>query len=150
CDAAGRPVPALALVVPSRANGGISKDGLTVTYHLRPGVFWHDGKPFTSADVAASYRAVMDPRSLVQSRHGYDVVARVQTPDPLTVRFTLKRAFAPFVGTVFAESDAPYYLAPAHLLRNGLARSPLASAAMGTGPYRLVRWARGDRIELEA
>src|SRR4030088_1681429 len=80
CDAAGRAGPALAAVVPTRANGGISRDGLTVTYHLRRGVRWHDGTPFTSADVVASFRAVMDPHSVVQTRHGYDVVARLDTP----------------------------------------------------------------------
>ncbi|HEX3465964.1 MAG TPA: peptide ABC transporter substrate-binding protein [Candidatus Elarobacter sp.] len=151
CDAAGRPVPALAAAVPTRANGGISPDGLSVTYRLRRGVRWHDGTPFTSADVAASFRAVMDPRSVVQSRHGYDTVARVETPDAYTVRFRLKRRFAPFVGTVFAESDAPYYLAPAHLLRGGpLTRSSLNGAPVGTGPFEFVRWARGDRLELAA
>ena len=151
CDRTGRPVPALAAVVPTRANGGISADGLTVTYHLRRNVRWHDGAPFTSADVAASFRAVMDPRSIVQSRHGYDAVARVETLAPLTVRFRLKRPFAPFVATVFAESDAPYYLAPAHLLGTGpLAQSPLNAAPVGTGPFRAVRWARGDHLELAA
>jgi peptide/nickel transport system substrate-binding protein len=151
CDAAGRAVPALAAAVPTRANGGISADGLTITYRLRRGVRWHDGTPFTSADVLASFRAVMDPRSVVQSRHGYDDVARVETPDAYTVRFRLKRRFAPFVGTVFAESDAPYYLAPAHLLRGGpLTRSSLNSAPVGTGPFAFVRWARGDRLELAA
>ncbi len=151
CDRAGNAVPALAAVVPARANGGISRDGLTVTYHLRRGVRWHDGTPFTSADVAASFRAVMEPRSVVQSRHGYDAIARVETPDTYTVRFRLKRAFAPFVGTVFAESDAPYYLAPAHLLRDGpLTQSSLNAAPVGTGPYRAVRWSRGDRLELAA
>ena len=151
CDRAGNPVPALAAVVPARSNGGISRDGLTITYHLRKDVRWHDGTPFTSADVAASFRAVMDPRSVVASRHGYDAVARIATPDAYTVRFRLKRPFAPFVGTVFAESDAPYYVAPAHLLRGGpLARSSLNGAPVGTGPYRLVRWARGEVIELAA
>ncbi len=137
--------------MPTRANGGISRDGLTVTYHLRRAVRWHDGTQFTSADVTASFRAVMDPRSVVQSRHGYDAVARVETPDAYTVRFRLKRAFAPFVGTVFAESDAPYYLAPAHLLGDGpLTQSSLNAAPVGTGPYRAVRWSRGDRLELAA
>ncbi|HEY6235786.1 MAG TPA: ABC transporter substrate-binding protein, partial [Candidatus Elarobacter sp.] len=150
CDAAGRPVPALAAVVPTRANGGIARDGLTVTYHLRHGVRWHDGVAFTSADVAASFRAVMDARSVVMTRHGYDVVARVDTPDAYTVRFHLKRPFAPFVGTVFAESDAPFYVAPAHLLRGALAQSSLNAAPVGTGPFRAVRWARGDRLELAA
>lgn len=150
CDATGRPVPALAAVVPTRANGGISTDGLTITYHLRSGVRWHDGKPFTSADVLASFRAVMDPRNVVSTRHGYDVVARVETPDPVTVRFRLRRPFAPFVSTVFAESDAPYYLAPAHLLGGALIHAPLASNPVGTGPYRVVRWVHGDRLELAA
>lgn len=151
CDRSGQPIPALAALVPTRANGGISADGLTITYHLRRDVHWHDGTPFSSADVAASFRAVMDPRSIVQSRHGYDVVASVSTPDPYTVRFRLKRAFSPFVGTVFAESDAPYYLAPAHLLKSGtLAQSPLGTAPIGTGPYRFVRWARNDHLDLAA
>lgn len=151
CDRAGRPVPALAATVPSRANGGISADGLTITYRLRRGVRWHDGTPFTGADVVASFRAVMDPHSIVQSRHGYDVVASVTTPDPYTVRFRLTHPFAPFVGTVFAESDSPYYLAPARLLRAGTGpQSPLASAPVGTGPYRVVRWVRNDRLELAA
>ena len=151
CDRFGRPVPALAAVVPTHANGGISRDGRTITYRLRRGVRWHDGTAFTSRDVAASFRAVMDPRSIVQSRHGYDVVVRVETPDDATVRFRLKRPFAPFVGTIFAESDAPYYLAPAHLLGSGsLAQSSLGSAPVGTGPFRVARWARGDRIEFVA
>jgi peptide/nickel transport system substrate-binding protein len=150
CDATGRPVPALAVAVPSRYNGGISADGLRITYRLRHGVVWHDGTPFTSADVVASFRAVMDPANPVQTRHGYDVVERVEAPDASTVRFVLKRPFAPFVGTVFAESDSPYYLAPAHLLHGPLVRSRLASAPVGTGPYKVVRWLRGDRLELAA
>ncbi len=71
-------------------------------------------------------------------------------PTPYTVVFRLKRAFAPFVGTVFSESDQPYYLAPARLVRGELVRSRLASAPIGTGPYRVVRWLRGDRLELAA
>ncbi|MBV8581589.1 MAG: ABC transporter substrate-binding protein [Candidatus Eremiobacteraeota bacterium] len=150
CDSAGRPVPALAVAVPARENGGISADGRRITYHLRRNVVWHDGTPFTSADVAASFQAVMDPRNPVQTRHGYDVVARVETPDRYTVRFLLKKPFAPFVGTVFAESDAPYYVAPAHLLHGPLMRAPIGSSPVGTGPYRVARWARGDRLELVA
>jgi peptide/nickel transport system substrate-binding protein len=150
CDARGTPVPALAVAVPTRANGGISADGLRITYRLRRGVRWQNGAPFTSADVLASFRAVMDPRNPVATRHGYDEVAQIVTPDRYTVVFRLKRRFAPFVGTVFAESDQPYYLAPAALLQGALERSPLGSAPVGTGPYRVVRWARGDRLELAA
>ncbi|HZO95219.1 MAG TPA: ABC transporter substrate-binding protein [Candidatus Baltobacteraceae bacterium] len=150
CDRLGNPVPALAAAVPTRANGGISADGLTIAYRLRRGVRFHDGRPFTSADVAASFRAVMDPRNPVATRHGYDVVARVETPDPYTIRFRLKRRFAPFIGTVFAESDSPYYVGPAPLLRGALVQAAIASAPVGTGPYRVVRWLHGDRLELAA
>ncbi|MGD1066543.1 MAG: ABC transporter substrate-binding protein [Vulcanimicrobiaceae bacterium] len=150
CDQQGRPVPALAVQVPTRANGGISADSLRITYRLRHGVRWHDGHPFTSADVLASFRAVMDARNPVQTRHGYDQVTRVETPDPFTIVFHLRRPFAPFVGTVFAESDAPYYVAPASLLHGALLRSAIGSAPIGTGPYRLVRWVHGDHLELAA
>ena len=71
-DDKGNEVPDLASVVPTLANGGISKDGLTITYHLRTGVKWHDGAPFSSKDVAFSWRAVMDPNNNVVARHGFD------------------------------------------------------------------------------
>src|ERR1700681_2571093 len=56
-DGAGRFIPDLATVVPSRANGGISADGRTVTYRLRRGVRWHDGAPFDAKDVVFSFAA---------------------------------------------------------------------------------------------
>src|SRR5580698_6302039 len=57
-DARGNPVPMLATVVPSMANGGISKDGLTITYHLAPNARWSDGVAVTSDDVAWSWSAI--------------------------------------------------------------------------------------------
>ncbi len=148
-DAHGRFVPGIAREVPTVANGGISADGLTITYHLRPGVKWHDGVPFTSRDVAFTFAAIMNKNNDVISRHGYDVVARVDTPDALTVRFHLVRPFAPFVATVFGDSDSPYGILPAHLLAKyaSLNDVPYNSAPIGTGPYKFVSWVRGDRIE---
>jgi peptide/nickel transport system substrate-binding protein len=149
CDPHGNLVPRLAREVPTTANGGISRDGLTITYRLRPGVRWHDGAPFTSRDVAFTYDAIMNPRNDVISRHGYDEVARVETPDPLTVVFRLKERFAPFVAVVFGESDSPYGILPAHLLARyaSLNDVPYDSAPVGTGPFKFVRWVHGDRIE---
>ncbi len=148
-DAQGRLVPDIATEVPTVANGGISADGLTITYHLRSGVKWTDGAPFTSRDVAFTFGAIMNKDNDVISRHGYDDVARVDTPDPLTVRFHLKARFAPFVATVFGESDSPYGILPAHLLAKypSLNDVPYNSAPIGTGPYKFVKWERGDRIE---
>ncbi len=149
CDSKGDLVPDLASEVPTTANGGISRDGLTITYHLRRGVKWHDGVPFTSKDVAFSFAAIMNPKTDVISRHGYDDVARVETPDDFTVVFHLKRRFAPFVATVFGDSDSPYAVVPAHLLARyaSLDETPFNAAPVGTGPFKVVRWQRGDRIE---
>ena len=148
-DAHGVFAPRLARIVPTRANGGISADGKTIVYHLRGGVRWHDGAPFTSRDVAFTFAAIMNPNNDVISRHGYDIVARVDTPDPLTVVFHLRRPFAPFVAVVFGESDSPYGMIPAHLLvkYKSLNNVPYNAAPIGTGPFKFVRWLRGDRIE---
>ena len=148
-DAHGTFVPRLARDVPTRANGGISADGLTVTYHLRSGVLWHDGAPFTSRDVRFTYDAIMNKDNDIISRHGYDLISRVDTPDPLTVVFHLRAPFAPFVAVVFGESDSPYGILPAHLLAKyeNLNNVPYNSAPVGTGPFKIVQWVRGDRIE---
>jgi peptide/nickel transport system substrate-binding protein len=148
-DAHGTFVPRLAREVPTRDNGGISADGLSIIYHLRAGVRWQDGAPFTSRDVKFTYDAIMNPNNDVISRHGYDIVRRVETPDPLTVVFRLKVRFAPFVSVVFGESDSPYAILPAHVLAKyaNLNNVPFNSAPMGTGPFKFVRWVRGDRIE---
>ena len=151
-DPEGRDVPILAAVVPTLENGGIGRDGLTITYHLRRGVRWQDGAPFTSHDVQFTYRAIMNPKTNVTTRHGWDMIARVDTPDTYTVVFRLKHPFAPAVHTFFAHSDAPYFILPAHLLEKypDLNRVPFNSQPVGTGPFKVVRWVRGDHIDYVA
>jgi peptide/nickel transport system substrate-binding protein len=150
-DPKGNPLPMLAAAVPTLANGGISRDGLTVTYHLRRGFTWTDGVAVTAQDVKWSYEAIMNPNSDVISRHGYDVIAALTTPDPYTVVVRLKHPFAPFVDTFFAESDQPYMIVPAHVL----SRYPTINQApfndkptVSDGPFKFVSWSHGDRIVL--
>jgi peptide/nickel transport system substrate-binding protein len=152
-DAKGRPYPILAAQVPSTENGGVSADGRTITYYLRPQVQWSDGVPVSSADVKFSWSAIMNPANNVVTRHGYDDVASIDTPNALTLVVHLKRAFAPFVNTFFAESDQPYNIAPAHVLAKepeinklGFNQAPTVS----DGPFTFVRWNHGDRIVLAA
>ncbi len=152
-DAAGKNlVPILATEVPTEQNGGISKDGVTITYHLHSGVKWHDGVPFTSKDVKFSWRAMMNNANNVNERTGYEDVASVDTPNDTTVVFHLKHKFAPFVNTVFAESDQPICIVPEHLLAkyHDLNRIPFNDQPIGTGPFKLARWVRGDHLELVA
>ena len=151
-DDKGNEVPDLASVVPTQDNGGVSKDGLTITYHLRKNVKWHDGVPFTSKDVKYTWQQVMSPANNVVSRHGYDQVASVDTPDDATVVFHMKRVFPPAINTLFAESDTPLFVLPAHILAKypNLNQVPFNAAPIGTGPYKFVRWQRGDRVLLSA
>ncbi len=151
-DGRGNLVPQLAADVPTVRNGGISRDGLTIAYKLRRNVRWHDGAPFTSADVAFTYRAIMDPRTNMEGRVGYERVVRVETPDRYTIVFRLKRKWAPFVRTVFSEGANIYRILPEHLLGRAadINRADFNDHPIGTGPYRFVRWQRGERIEYAA
>jgi peptide/nickel transport system substrate-binding protein len=144
-------VPELALEVPTYQNGGISKDGLTLTYHLRHGVKWQDGAPFTSHDVVFSTHAIQNPANNLQSRSGWEHVKSVDAPDNYTVRFHLDKIYAPAIATYFSESGL-YPVLPAHLLEKypDLNRVPFNTHPVGTGPFRFVKWVHGDRVELEA
>ncbi len=148
-DARGNLIPDLATAVPSRANGGVSADGRTITYHLRPGVKWHDGAAFDARDVVFSYSAVMNRENAVPDRTGYDQVVDVRARDPLTVVVRLKRAFTPFLPSFFTlGANDPYPIVPAHLLAHetSLNHAAFDSHPIGTGPFRLARWERGSRM----
>lgn len=151
-DEHGNAVPRLAQRVPTRENGDISKNGLSITYHLRHDVKWHDGVPFTSKDVAFSWSAIMNPKNNVISRRGYDLVTRVETPDPYTAIFRLKEPFAPAVLTLFSESDQPYRIVPEHLLGKltDINEADFNQHPIGTGPFKFVSWERGSKIEYVA
>jgi peptide/nickel transport system substrate-binding protein len=148
----GTDVGILAVRVPTLENGDISRDGMRITYHLRSGVKWQDGAPFSSADVAFTWRAIMNPNTAVSTRHGYDIVSRIDTPDPTTAVVHLKSPFAPFVHTFFGPSDEPFAILPEHLLAKyrDLNDVPFNAMPIGTGPYRLTKWARGDRFTFAA
>lgn len=136
-------VPALAGEVPTTANGGISADGKTITYKLRPDVTWSDKHPVTSADVRFTWQTIMAPGSGVNSQTGYDQIERVDTPDERTAVVTFKQLYAPALSLF----SVPTGLLPAHALTG----QQFTSAAYnrkpeGTGPFVLTQWASGDSI----
>ncbi|HEY1881576.1 MAG TPA: ABC transporter substrate-binding protein [Candidatus Cybelea sp.] len=94
-DPRGNLVPMLAAAVPTQTNRGVSADGLTITYHLRRDARWSDGVPVTANDVKFSRNAIENPNNNVVSRHGYDDVAAIDTPDAKTVTVHLKKRFRP-------------------------------------------------------
>ena len=74
------PYPELATDVPTQANGGVSKDGLTITYHIRKGVKWSDGAPFDADDVVFSIGVVLNKANVTRSRPGVDRSPRSTSP----------------------------------------------------------------------
>jgi peptide/nickel transport system substrate-binding protein len=145
-------VPELATDVPTLANGGISHDGLTIRYHLRKGVTWQDGAPFDAGDVVFTWHAVMNPSTNVVSRQGYDVIDRIDTPDKYTAVVHLKKPFAPFVNSFLTMSAQPYPVYPKHLLAQypDLNRIAYNSAPVGTGPFIVKEWHRGQTLRMVA
>jgi peptide/nickel transport system substrate-binding protein len=151
-DPKGNPVPILVTTVPTLENRGVSPDGLTITYRLRHDVRWSDGVPFSARDVKWSWQAIMNPNNNVVSRHGYDDVASIDTPDPSSVVVHLKEKFSPFVNTFFAESDQPYMIVPAHVLASypNINQIPFNSRpTVSDGPFKFVQWAHGDHVALD-
>jgi len=144
--------PELATVVPTQANGGISADGKTITYHLRKGVKWSDGKPFTADDVIFSTNVINDPKTNVQSRQGWEDIVKMDAPDPNTVVFHLSKVFSPFVGQTFTSGGNGPAIMPKHLLAHSanINTDPYNSLPVGIGPFKFAEWARADHIALVA
>ena len=145
-------VPELAERIPTQANGDISRDGLRITYHLRRNVKWQDGAPFTADDVIYTWRQILNPRNLVVSRLGYDIIARIDKRDDATIDVHLKKPFSPFVATFFTMSNHSDAILPKHLLQNypDINRVPYNGLPVGTGPFRMARYDRGSQIVFEA
>jgi peptide/nickel transport system substrate-binding protein len=123
----------------------ISPDNLTITFHLRPGVKWHDGQPLTSADVLFTYQLYIDPKTPTAYAEAYKQVARAEAPDPLTFRVSYDKPYAPAL-----ESWGMQVL-PKHLLAGvEITKSPLSRQPVGSGPYRFIDWTAGEKLVLEA
>jgi peptide/nickel transport system substrate-binding protein len=149
-DDKGNPIPSLCLTVPTKQNHLISPDGKSITFKLRHGVVWHDGKPFTSADVAFTVKTILDPKTNVLTRVGWDEIERVDTPDPYTAIFRLKHPFAAFLNRYFTPVGNPAIL-PKHLLDGqDVNHAAYNSLPVGLGPFRYVKWSRANEVVMEA
>ncbi|MGH7716497.1 MAG: ABC transporter substrate-binding protein, partial [Vulcanimicrobiaceae bacterium] len=150
-DANNRPIPELATEVPTVQNGGISKDGKTITWHIRHGVKWSDGAPFDADDVVFSTQAVLNPKNNEVGRDGWELITKIDEPDKYTVVYHMKRPYAAYLPTFFGSAGANPCIIPKHILGNlpDINTAPYNALPVGIGPFKYVSWKRGDSVVME-
>ncbi|PYM88400.1 MAG: ABC transporter substrate-binding protein, partial [Candidatus Rokuibacteriota bacterium] len=135
-----KPIPSLA------ESWKVSADGKTITFVLQKGVRFHDGKPFTSADVKFSVLEVLKkvhPRGAATFRE----VTEIDTPDEHTVVFKLTTP-APYLMMALSGYESP--MLPKHLFEGSdIKTSKYANAPVGTGPFKFVEWQRGQFMRFD-
>lgn len=133
------PAPALA------TEWKVADDGLSISFKLRPNVKWHDGAPFSSADVKYTIEDVLKKHH-PRGRATFANVTGVDAPDPLTAIIRLSKP-SPYVMAALSASELP--MMPKHLYEGTEPPSnKLGLAPIGTGPYKFVEWQRGSYITL--
>lgn len=149
-DEHNRPYPELATEVPTQTNGGVSRDGLTITYHIRKGVKWSDGAPFDADDVVFSTAVVNNPANNEAGR--FDQIVKVDEPDKFTVVYHLKKPYSPATVAFFSSCCANPSLLPKHLLAQypNINNVPYNSLPVGAGPFKFERWDRSKQVVLVA
>jgi peptide/nickel transport system substrate-binding protein len=139
----GEYFPVLVEEVPTVQNKGVSADGLTITYKLKKNLKWSDGTPVTSEDIKFTWEAIVNPKNLMKSRSGYDLIESVRTPDAHTAVVKYKQFYAPYL-TRFSP------LLPKHFLGNlpQINDAPYNRKPIGTGPFMVSEWASGNHITM--
>ncbi|WUI03516.1 ABC transporter substrate-binding protein [Spirillospora sp. NBC_00431] len=139
-DARRRPRPALAAEPPRP-----SADAKTWTVRLRSGVRFHDGTTFGPEDVVATYKALLDPKAASPVASSFRMLADVRHTGADAVEFRLKHPYAPFPHKLILG------IVPSEAVTGGrVEAAPINSRPVGTGPYRLAEWRRGERLVLTA
>jgi peptide/nickel transport system substrate-binding protein len=148
-DADGELKAVLASEIPSRENGGLAADGLSVTWKLKQNVKWHDGKPFTADDLVFNWEYAADPETAAVTIGSYKDV-KVDKVDDHTVVVRFAKP-TPFWADAFVGTRG--MLIPKHLFADYKgAKSREATANLkpvGTGAYRYVDFKPGDLVKGE-
>jgi peptide/nickel transport system substrate-binding protein len=145
-DADGNLVPVLAAEIPSLENGGLARDGMSVTWRLKKGVQWHDGAPFTADDALFNWEFAADPATAATTSGSYKEI-KVDKIDSHSVRVRFGKPTPywadPFVGTV--GMMVPKHLFDAY--RGAKSReAPANLKPVGTGPYKFTDFKPGDMV----
>ena len=131
-------------VVPGLAESwDYDETNYTYTFHIRDGIRWHDGEPFTAKDVQFTIEAIMDPDNGSENDPNYEDVEEITVVDDQTISFRLAEP-----NVAFLEYMTMAVL-PSHLLEGeDMQESDFFRHPVGTGPYKLERWDVGQSIIL--
>jgi peptide/nickel transport system substrate-binding protein len=143
----GTLVPLLAQEIPTVESGAVARDGLSVVWKLKRNVVWHDGQPFTAADVVFTWEYASDPATAASTIGTWERVERIERIDSHTVKIVYKRP-TPFWPQVAASA-----ILPRHVFQpfqgSKSREAPANLKPIGTGPYRIVDFRPGDLIRAE-
>lgn len=149
-DDSGNLIPQLAAEIPSKANGGLSTDGKSVTWKLKRGVTWHDGKPFTADDVVFTAAYAGDPAASMVTVATYKDIT-VTKLDAHTVRIDYPKP-TPFWAEAMVGVTG--LILPKHVFEPFMGAksrdNPANTKPVGTGPYKIVDFKPGDTLRAEA
>ncbi len=144
----GKPIPALASEVPTKANNGVSADLTTVTWKLKPNVKWSDGSAFSSADVVFTWKYVSDKETASTNASTFDNVSKVEAVDANTVKVTFKaatanpyQAFVSGLGNIIQEKQYKDFI--------GAKAKDGPKVPVGTGPYKVKEFKPNDVVTYE-
>ena len=142
-------VPVLAAEAPSLENGAVTKDGRSVTWKIKKGVTWHDGKPLTADDLVFNWAYTTNPATAAVSSGNYANM-KVEKVDDHTIRIVFDNP-NPFWSNAFVGSYGQ--IIPKHLFENFVGEksrdAPTNLAPVGTGPYKFVEFRPGDILRAE-
>jgi peptide/nickel transport system substrate-binding protein len=145
-DPDGNLVPVLAAEVPTVHNGGVARDGLSVTVKLKEGVAWHDGKPFTADDMVFNWEYAVDPATAAVSAGLHKEITRIEKLDSHTVKIVYRTPM-PFWANAFRGIIPKHVFEP---FKGAKSReAPANLKPVGTGPYRIVDFKPGDTVRAE-
>lgn len=121
-------------VVPALAESwDFAEDGLSLTFHLRQGVTFHNGAEFTAADVVASMNRILDEKTAAAARANYLNISTIDTPDDYTVVLNLSQPDTPLLAALATTNAA---IVDSADIESG----DVSTIANGTGPFSLTQW----------
>ncbi len=145
-DGDGNLKPILAAEIPTRENGGVAADGMSATWKLKPGVKWHDGKPFTADDVVFNWQYASDPATAAVTSGSYKDI-KVEKINDLTVKVIFEKP-NPFWADAFVGATGQ--IIPKHLFQDFMGaksrEAPTNLKPVGTGPYKFKDFRPGDTV----